>query len=84
MAEKLFIISIRKNVLEKPRWEKSKHAIKFVREFLRKKIKSDKIKIDNSISHRIWKMGGSKTINKIKVKVEEENGVFVAKAIEEI
>jgi len=84
MAEKVFVINIRKGILEKPRWERSKHAVRFVRNFLKKKMKTDKIKLDNSISQAVWARGATKPISKIKVQVEkDEEGVAVAKLIEE-
>ncbi|MBU5688925.1 MAG: 60S ribosomal protein L31 [Candidatus Aenigmarchaeota archaeon] len=84
MAEMIFTINIRKSILEKPRWERSKYAVRAVRNFLKKKMKTDKIKLDNSISQAIWTRGATKPLNKIRVKVEkDEEGIVKASLIEE-
>ncbi|MFH8080769.1 MAG: 50S ribosomal protein L31e [Candidatus Aenigmatarchaeota archaeon] len=82
MAEMIFTINIRKSILEKPRWERSKHAIRVVRNFLKKRMKTDKIKLDNSISQAIWTRGATKPLNKVKIKVEKIDEEFVAKLAE--
>ncbi|MCX8179006.1 MAG: 60S ribosomal protein L31 [Candidatus Aenigmarchaeota archaeon] len=82
MAESVFTINIQKEVVNKPRWERSKFAVRAVREFLKKKMKTDKIKLDNSISKAVWTRGATKPLHKIKIKVEKEEDVFVAKLAE--
>ena len=83
MAERVYTINIRKEVLEKPRWERSKHAVRAVREFLKRHMKSDKIKLDNSITKAIWTRGATKPLNKIRIKAEkDEEGVVTARLFE--
>lgn len=78
----IYTINIHKGILNKPNWEKSKYAVRFVREFLKKKLKTNKIKLDNSISQAIWVRGATKPIHKIKVNVEKVEEFFIAKLAE--
>jgi large subunit ribosomal protein L31e len=58
-----------------PRTIRSPKAIRLVREFLKKHMKSDDIKIDTSVNEKIWERGIQKVPPKIKVKaIKEEDG----------
>jgi large subunit ribosomal protein L31e len=83
MEERVYTINLRREILEKPRWERSKHAVRAVREFLKRHMKSDKIKIDNSITQAIWTRGATKPLNKIRIKAEKDDeGVVTARLFE--
>jgi large subunit ribosomal protein L31e len=69
MEERIYTINLRKSSLKTPRWEKSKDSVAVVRNFLKKHMKSDDVKIDGSISEKIWSHGGSNPPNKIRIKV---------------
>ena len=72
--ERVYIIPLR-DVKRVPRTIRSPKAIRLVREFLKKHMKSDDIKIDTSVNGKIWERGIQKVPPKIKVKaVKEEDG----------
>ncbi|HEX7467318.1 MULTISPECIES: 50S ribosomal protein L31e [Methanobacterium] len=72
--ERVYIIPLR-DVKRVPRTIRSPKAIRLVREFLKKHMKSDDIKIDTSVNEKIWERGIQKVPPKIKVKaVKEEDG----------
>jgi large subunit ribosomal protein L31e len=72
--ERVYIIPLR-DVKRVPRTIRSPKAIRLVREFLKKHMKSEDIKIDNSINEKIWERGIQTVPPKIKVKAtKEEDG----------
>ena len=72
--ERVYIIPLR-DVKRVPRTIRSPKVIRLVREFLKKHMKSDDIKIDTSVNEKIWERGIQKVPPKIKVKaVKEEDG----------
>jgi large subunit ribosomal protein L31e len=72
--ERVYIIPLR-DVKRVPRTIRSPKAIRLVREFLQKHMKSDDIKIDSSVNEKIWERGIQKVPPKIKVKAtKEEDG----------
>jgi large subunit ribosomal protein L31e len=72
--ERVYIIPLR-DVKRVPRTIRSPKAMRLVREFLKKHMKSDDIKIDSSVNEKIWERGIQKVPPKIKVKAtKEEDG----------
>jgi len=76
--ERVYIIPLR-DVKRVPRTIRSPKAIRLVREFLVRHMKSDDIKIDSSVNEKIWERGIQKVPPRIKVKAtkEEDGSVFV-------
>jgi large subunit ribosomal protein L31e len=72
--ERVYIIPLR-DVKRVPRTIRSPKAVRLVREFLIKHMKSDDIKLDSSVNEKIWERGIQKVPPKIKVKAtKEEDG----------
>jgi large subunit ribosomal protein L31e len=72
--ERVYIIPLR-DVKRVPRTIRSPKAVRLVREFTKKHMKSDDIKIDSSVNEKIWERGIQKVPPKIKVKAtKEEDG----------
>jgi len=72
--ERVYIIPLR-DVKRVSRTIRSPKAVRLVREFLKKHMKSDDIKIDSSVNEKIWERGIQKVPPKIKVKAtKEEDG----------
>ena len=74
MAEKIFTINLRKLALRESKWKKSKKSVALVRNFLKRHMKTDDIKLDKSITEEIWKRGSHKPPTKIRIKAYETEG----------
>jgi large subunit ribosomal protein L31e len=77
MEERIYTINIRKAILKVPRWEKSKKAVSAVRNFLKRHMKGNEIRIGKSITEKIWKGGNQNPPNKIRIhaiRTEEGEG----------
>ena len=75
--ERVYVIPLRivKNV---PRTIRSPRAVRFVRDFIERHMKTDYVIIDASVNEKIWERGIQKVPSKIKVKaVKDEDGSVV-------
>ena len=75
--ERVYVIPLRivKNV---PRTIRSPRAVRFVRDFIERHMKTDDVIIDASVNEKIWERGIQKVPSKIKVKaVKDEDGSVV-------
>lgn len=92
MKEKIFTINLRKATIKTPRWKRAKKSMSFIREFLKRHMKSDEVRIGKSITEKVWRHGGKRVPNKIRIKAleteegkgEEKKKVIKAELIEEI
>ncbi len=65
------------------RYRRTNRAVKIVREFLVKHMKSEDVKIDKSLNEKLWKRGTRKPPTKVRVKaVRQDDGSVVASLAE--
>ncbi len=75
--ERVYTIPLRE-VRKTPRIKHAPKAIRYIRRYLEKHTKSDKIILDNSVNEKIWERGIKNMPSKIKVKAETiEDGVVL-------
>jgi len=78
--EKIFNIPLR-DAFERPRTRRAKIATDIVRNFLVRHMKSENIKIGNSINQEIWKRGIQKPPRKIRIHALKEEDVVYAELL---
>ncbi len=74
--ERVHTINLGK-VLLSPNNQRAKRAINMIKEFTARHMKTDEIKIEESISHQIWKRGIRHPPRKIRVKMTKTDEGFV-------
>lgn len=80
--ERVYTIPLR-DVKKVPRTIRSPKAVRHVKEFLKRHMKSDDIKIDAAVNEKIWERGIQKIPPKIKVKaVKDEDGTVLVTLVE--
>jgi large subunit ribosomal protein L31e len=83
MEEQIYIIPLRA-VKRSPGWKRSNTAIKDIRKFLSRHMKSEDVKLDRSINERVWERGSSKPPSRIRVRAMKfEDGQVQAELAEE-
>jgi large subunit ribosomal protein L31e len=83
LKEQIYIIPLR-DVQHTPRWERGKRAMKAIRDFLAQHMKSEEIKLDQSINEAIWGRGSHKPPSRIRVRAMKfEDGQVQAELAEE-
>ena len=87
MAEKLeehiYVIPLR-DTRRAPRWKRSNTAIKDIKKYLAKHMKSEDVKLDKSINEKVWKRGSTKPPTNIRIRaMKMEDGQIQAELAEE-
>ncbi len=70
--ERTYTIPLRKEFRKVPNWRQTKKAVKAVREFLVKHMKSDQIKLGKSLNEKLWNHGIRNPPHKVKVTVRKD------------
>lgn len=83
-VERVYTINLGK-VLLSPNNQRAKRAINMIREFAARHMKSEKIKIEEDVSHLVWARGIRHPPRKIRVKLTKDDGgnVLISKYQEE-
>lgn len=83
MEEHIYVIPLR-DVKRTPRWKRANTAIKDIRGFLGKHMKSGDVKLDRSINEKVWERGSQKPPRRIRVRAMKfEDGNVQAELAEE-
>ena len=83
LQEQIYIIPLRE-AKRAPRWKRSNTAVKDIRKYLAKHMKSTDVKLDMSINERIWERGSQKPPSRIRVRAMKfEDGQVQAELAEE-
>ncbi|MDD1667926.1 MAG: 50S ribosomal protein L31e [Methanomicrobiales archaeon] len=83
LKEQIYIIPLR-DVQHTPRWERGKRAMKAIRDFLAQHMKSEEIKLDQSINEAVWERGSHKPPSRIRVRAMKfEDGQVEAELAKE-
>jgi len=70
--EKYLTLNLRKLLVKKQNWRRSESAVFILKRFLKRHLKTDKIKISTALNNLIWKRGIKNPKTKIKVKAVKE------------
>lgn len=66
--ERVYTIPLRKEFSKVARWRRSQKAVKAIKEFLRKHMKTEDVILSKNINERIWAKGSKGPPSKIKVQ----------------
>ncbi|MEE8358414.1 MAG: 50S ribosomal protein L31e [Candidatus Hydrothermarchaeales archaeon] len=79
--ERVYTIPLRE-VRKTPRIKHAPKAMRYIRRYIEKHTKSDKVILDNSVNEKVWERGIKNMPSKIKVKAEtiEDDVVLVTLA----
>lgn len=67
-----------------PRYRRTDRVINMIREFAKKSMKSDEVKLDQDLNRQIWKRGRTNPPRKVRVKlVKDEDGTVVVSLYDE-
>ncbi|AEK18955.1 50S ribosomal protein L31e [Methanococcus maripaludis] len=80
--ERIYTIPLRDVTNKSPTTKRAPRAIRAIREFLKKHMKSDIVKLDNTINEKVWERSLNKIPAKVRVKVVKEGDVVKATLVE--
>jgi len=77
--ERTYVIPLRKEYLKVPRWQRTKKAVKAVKQFLQRHMKTEQVKLGKHLNEELWKHGLKNPPHHIKVTVlKDEEGLVRA------
>ncbi len=78
--EVMITVPLRKIKKKVPRWKRAPRATKFLKEFVAKQAKAERVIIGPEVNEKIWERGIEKPPSRIRVRVrvEEEEGARIA------
>lgn len=77
--ERVYVIPLRRIFLGFPKYKRANKALRGVREYLEKHLKSDKIRIGKGLNEEIWKHGIKEPPHHVKVIAKKDkDGVITA------
>ncbi len=82
MEERIYTIPLRDVINKSVRTKRAPRAIKKIREFIKRHMKVEEVKIENSINEKIWERGIEKPPARIRVKVIKEENVAIVSLAE--
>lgn len=79
VLERVYNVPLRKGWLKAPRYKRANKAVKTLREFLQKHMKSDEVRLGKNVNELIWKHGIKNPPHHVKVTAEkDEDGIVRA------
>ncbi len=82
MAEIIYNIPLRKEILKVPKYKRAKKAIKAIREFLKRHVKKEDIKLGKYLNMKVLEHGRKNVPHHVEVKVTTEKKKVKDKEIE--
>lgn len=76
--ERIYVVPIRR-VKKVPSTKRAQNAARYLRSFIAKNMKSEKVKLDSSLSEKLWQrsMGGIPERVKVKATKQDDGSVLV-------
>ena len=79
VLERVYNVPLRKEYMKVPRYKRSKKAVKALREFLQKHMKSPDIKLSHAVNEKVWKHGIKNPPHHVKVTAKKDDkGTVIA------
>jgi large subunit ribosomal protein L31e len=78
MEERIYTIPLRDVINKSVRTKRAPRAIKKIKQFLKRHMKAEIVKIDNELNEKIWERGIQKPPARVRVKAVKEGNVVTA------
>jgi len=75
VIERIYNVNLRRGWLKAPKWKRAKRAVKELKDFIKRHMKVELVKIANEVNNFIWKRGMRKPPHHIKVRVVKKDNV---------
>ena len=79
--ERTYTIPLRKEFQKAPRYKKTSKAVRATKEFLKKHMKADDVKLGKYLNELLWKNGPKNPPHKIKVTAKKEENLVKAELV---
>jgi len=73
--ERVYNIRVTQAIKKAPRWRRAKKAVSLVKEFLKRHMKTEEVKLGKELNEYIWKNGGKNPPTYYRVKVIKKDNI---------
>ena len=73
LIERVYNVPLRKEYMKVPRWKRTKKAVKALREFLVKHMKSEDVSLSRELNEKVWHHGIKNPPHHVKVTVTKNS-----------
>ena len=82
-VSRIYTINFGKALLT-PRYRRTDRVVNMIREFARKHMKTDEVKLDQELNRHVWKKGKANPPRRLRVRMmKDEDGIVVVSPYEE-
>src|ERR671915_1738726 len=82
-VSRIYTINFGKALLT-PRYRRTDRVVNMIREFARKHMKTDEVKLDQELNRHVWKKGKANPPRRLRVRmIKDEDGVVIVSPYEE-
>ncbi len=79
VLERTYIVPLRKEFMKAPKYKRAKKAVSALKEFLKKHMKSDNVKLGKNLNLEIWKRGIKNPPHHVKINaIKDDDGIVKA------
>lgn len=72
----IITLNLRQELVKTPSWKRSKTAVRLLRNLLKRRLRSDKIKLSKKLNEAVWHRGIKNPPTKLRLKVMKEGEFF--------
>lgn len=84
MIERVYTLNLRKETIKKPRYKRTARVAKLIKDEVAKHMKSDNVKLEQSLNELIWEHGDTYPQLKYKVRcVKDDKGEVKVSLVKE-
>ncbi|HYZ65143.1 MAG TPA: 50S ribosomal protein L31e, partial [Nitrososphaeraceae archaeon] len=82
-VSRIYTINFGKALLT-PRYRRTDRVVNMIREFARKHMKTDEVKLDQELNRHVWKKGKANPPRRLRVRMmKDEDGIVIVSPYEE-
>ena len=67
-TERILMVNLSK-IWERPRWKRTKEAVKFLKETLKRRTKVENVRISRALNEKLWSRGIENPPRKLRIRI---------------
>ena len=80
--ERIYTVNLRKDFIKVGRWRRVPRAVRYLREFVKRHMKVEEVKIDTKLNEYLWVRSRQKPPAKLRIKIVKDGNVATVELFE--
>ena len=73
--ERTYTVPLRKDIISAPRYKRAKRAVRAMRTYLKRHLKTDEVRIGRFLNEHLWSRGIKNPPTKVKINADVRDGI---------